>query len=114
MVLARGSVAPSLLGTSQARFYPNRRTNRASAELGTALLEQQKHLFALWYQVRDGTLSRPDLIAAVVRIRARVHELCMKQPVTRSLHRRKRRGQNSANLSAIAAIGTSDVVIYHG
>jgi len=54
----------------------------ASAELGTALLEQQKHLFALWYQVRDGTLSRPDLIAAVVRIRARVHELCMKQPVT--------------------------------
>jgi len=29
----------------------------ASAELGT-LLEQQKHLFALWYQVRDGTLSR--------------------------------------------------------
>jgi len=36
----------------------------ASAELGT--LEQQKHLFAL-YQVRDGTLSRPDLIAAVVR-----------------------------------------------
>jgi len=63
----------------------------ASAELGTALLEQQKHLFALWYQ--DGTLSRPDLIAAVVRIRARVHELCMKQPVTRSLHRRKRRGQ---------------------
>jgi len=86
----------------------------ASAELGTALLEQQKHLFALWYQVRDGTLSRPDLIAAVVRIRARVHELCMKQPVTRSLHRRKRRGQNSANLSAIAAIGTSDVVIYHG
>jgi len=58
---------------------------RTSAELGTALLEQQKHLFALWYQVRDGTLSRPDLIAAVVRIRARVHELCMKQPVTRSL-----------------------------
>lgn len=47
----------------------------ASAELGTALLEQQKHLFALWYQVRDGTLSRPDLIAAVVPIRTRVHEL---------------------------------------
>jgi len=41
---------------------------RTGAELGTALLEQQKHLFALWYQVRDGTLSRPDLIAAVVRI----------------------------------------------
>jgi len=64
----------------------------ASAELGTALLEQ-KHLFALWYQVRDGTLSRPDLIAAVVRIRARVHELCMKQPVTRSLHRRNAVGK---------------------
>jgi len=69
MVLARGSVAPSLLGTSQARFYQIAERTGASAELGTALLEQQKHLFALWYQVRDGTLSRPDLIAAVVRIR---------------------------------------------
>jgi len=39
------------------------------------LLEQEKHLFALWYQVRDGTLSRRDLSGAVAPIRSRVHEL---------------------------------------
>jgi len=47
----------------------------ASAEVGRALLEQEKHLFALWYQVRDGTLSRRDLSGAVAPIRSRVHEL---------------------------------------
>jgi len=43
--------------------------------VGRALLEQEKHLFALWYQVRDGTLSRRDLSGAVAPIRSRVHEL---------------------------------------
>jgi len=45
---------------SQARFHPNCRT-RGHRQKGRALLEQEKHLFALWYQVRDGTLSRRDL-----------------------------------------------------
>jgi len=67
-------LAVSHLGASQARFHPNCRTSGASA-VGRALLEQEKHLFALWYQVRDGTLSRRDLSGAVAPIRSRVHEL---------------------------------------
>jgi transposase len=46
-----------------------------SKALGEALLEQEKQLFQLWYQVRDGTLSRVDFIAAVEPIRARVKAL---------------------------------------
>ncbi|MEH1982700.1 MAG: IS66 family transposase [Nostoc sp.] len=41
----------------------------ASREIGTALLEQQEKLFALWYQVRDGTLTRCDFQLAVEPIR---------------------------------------------
>jgi len=51
------------------------RTSRGIGRVGRALLEQEKHLFALWYQVRDGTLSRRDLSGAVAPIRSRVHEL---------------------------------------
>lgn len=46
-----------------------------AGELGTSLLEQQKQLFELWYQVRDGTLSREQFIGAVSPIRSCVKAL---------------------------------------
>jgi hypothetical protein len=46
-----------------------------SQALGQALLEQEKQLFTLWYQVRDGTLTRQQLIEAVVPLRERVQQL---------------------------------------
>jgi transposase len=46
-----------------------------SGELGTALLEQQRLLFEQWYRVRDGTLSRAELIAVVVPIRHQIQTL---------------------------------------
>lgn len=36
-----------------------------SQQIGTELLEQQEKLFDLWYQVRDGTLSRCEFRSAV-------------------------------------------------
>lgn len=36
-----------------------------SADLGEALLKQQKLLFTAWYQIRDGTLSRDNFIEQV-------------------------------------------------
>jgi len=53
------------------------------------------------------------LIAAVVEF-AHGYMNFAWQPVTRSSTGENAVGKNSANLSAIAAIGTSDVVIYHG
>ena len=46
-----------------------------SGELGQALLEQEKQLFELWYQVRDGTLNRSQFRLAVAPIRASVKAL---------------------------------------
>jgi len=46
-----------------------------SGDLGKALLEQEKHLFECWYQVRDGTLIWTEFIAAVAPIQAQVHAL---------------------------------------
>ena len=46
-----------------------------SGDLGKALLEQEKQLFQLWYQVRDGTLSRQSFITAVEPLRAQVKAL---------------------------------------
>lgn len=46
-----------------------------SQVLGEKLLEQEQCLFALWYQVRDGTLSRLEFGAAVAPIRQTIHEL---------------------------------------
>lgn len=46
-----------------------------SGELGKALLAQEKQLFALWYQVRDGTLTRQQFVIAVAPIRASVKAL---------------------------------------
>ena len=43
-----------------------------SAELGTALVEQQEKLFELWYQVRDGTLTRCQFAQMVEEIRASI------------------------------------------
>ncbi|NJM88512.1 MAG: IS66 family transposase, partial [Hydrococcus sp. RU_2_2] len=43
-----------------------------SAELGTALVKQQEKLFELWHRVRDGTLSRCDLVELVGEIRSSI------------------------------------------
>lgn len=43
--------------------------------MGQALLEQQKLLFTLWYQVRDGTLTRAEFITHVQPIRTQVKTL---------------------------------------
>lgn len=47
----------------------------ASAELGQALLAQEKKLFALWYRIRDGTLSREDFIKETQPIQEAVGQL---------------------------------------
>jgi transposase len=44
-----------------------------SGELGRGLLKQQKALFELWYQVRDGTLNRKDFISLVTPIQSAIH-----------------------------------------
>jgi transposase len=44
----------------------------ASQAIGEGLLEQARLLFALWHDVRDGTLPRDGFTAAVVTIRAQV------------------------------------------
>jgi transposase len=46
-----------------------------SGNLGKALLAQEKLLFELWYRVRDGTLSRTELISQVTPIQQQVHQL---------------------------------------
>ena len=46
-----------------------------SEQVGQALLEQSKHMFNLWHQVKDSTLSRPDFQMQMESIQARVGEL---------------------------------------
>jgi transposase len=46
-----------------------------SFELGKALLEQEEALFQLWYQVRDGSLSRVAFITQVAPIQQQVKAL---------------------------------------
>ena len=46
-----------------------------SAQLGAALLKQQKLLFRAWYQVRDGTLTRAGFAEQVKPIREEVRRL---------------------------------------
>jgi transposase len=46
-----------------------------SGQLGQALLAQQKALFELWYQVRDGTLSSSEFAALVATIQQQIHDL---------------------------------------
>jgi transposase len=46
-----------------------------SGPLGQALLAEQKALFELWYQVRDGTLSRCEFAALVAPIQQQIHDL---------------------------------------
>lgn len=46
-----------------------------SADLGAALLKQQKLLFSAWHQVRDGTLTREDFAHQVKPIREEVRRL---------------------------------------
>jgi hypothetical protein len=43
--------------------------------LGEALLKQQEKLFELWHRVRDGTLTRCELLVAVNPIRAQIKAL---------------------------------------
>lgn len=47
------------------------------AELGQALLVQQRLLFEQWYRVRDGTLSRIDFAQLVQPIRDQFHQLLL-------------------------------------
>jgi len=69
--LASGLTTPSLFASSA--ISP--KLQNEHRQKWVAPCEQEKHLFALWYQVRDGTLSRRDLSGAVAPIRSRVHEL---------------------------------------
>lgn len=46
-----------------------------SAQIGKDLLAQQKLLFEIWYQVRDGTLSRTEFCQQVIPIRNRINEI---------------------------------------
>lgn len=46
-----------------------------SAQLGAALVKQQKKLFELWHRVRDGTLERCDFIESANQIRVQVKAL---------------------------------------
>lgn len=46
-----------------------------SGLLGQALLAEQKALFELWYQVRDGTLPRCEFAALVAPIQHQIHSL---------------------------------------
>jgi transposase len=46
-----------------------------SGQLGEALLREQKALFELWYQVRDGTLSRDEFAVLVTPIQQQIHDL---------------------------------------
>jgi hypothetical protein len=46
-----------------------------SQDIGEQLLKQEKALFALWYQVRDGTLERDAFAEAVKPIRATVRAI---------------------------------------
>jgi transposase len=43
-----------------------------SAEIGQSLLEQQKHLFNLWYEFKNDQITRPALVQAVEPIQAEV------------------------------------------
>ena len=45
-----------------------------SKPIGEGLLAQARRLFELWHRVRDGTLTRQGLAAAVVEIRANVQQ----------------------------------------
>lgn len=44
----------------------------ASAEIGKSLLEQEKKLFNLWYEFRNGNLTRSELKTGVEPIRSKV------------------------------------------
>jgi transposase len=46
-----------------------------SGQLGQALLAEQKALFELWYQVRDGTLCRSEFALLVVPIQQQIRSL---------------------------------------
>jgi hypothetical protein len=47
----------------------------ASKALGTACLDAADRLFALWYQVRDGTLDRATFVLLVAPLQAELHAL---------------------------------------
>jgi transposase len=46
-----------------------------SAELGTQLLAVKDRVFALWHQVREGTLHREDFVQQVAPLRSTCHDL---------------------------------------
>ena len=46
-----------------------------TARLGLAFLAVEKHLFTLWYRVREGTLAWADFQVAMLPLMARVRTL---------------------------------------
>lgn len=61
----------------------------ASAQTGQALLQQTKRIFAVWHQVRDGTLSREEFQRKIKPDRQRIKTLL--QAGTQSTHAKTRR-----------------------
>jgi IS1 family transposase len=57
-----------------------------SARIGQELLEQIKEMFRLWYEVRDGTLSRREFVVALQPIQHQVKKLL--EAGSRSGHRK--------------------------
>ena len=49
----------------------------ASAEIGESLLAQEKLLFNLWYQFRNGQLTRSELTQAVEPIQAKFSSILL-------------------------------------
>jgi transposase len=43
-----------------------------SAQIGQSLLAQQKHLFNLWYEFRNGQITRPELVQVVEPIQTQI------------------------------------------
>jgi len=54
------------------------RSHKASRQIGEALLEEARRMFAWWYRVRDGTLSRESFQTYRVPLRRRVRRLLRK------------------------------------
>ena len=55
-------------------FHKIAERDEDARRIGAGLLEQARQVFAWWHRVRDGTVSRAELTAAVVEIRATVKQ----------------------------------------
>ncbi len=79
-----------------------------SKEIGLALLRRENRLFRWWHRVRDGTISREQLLEAAMALRAGF--LCGVRSRRRITHCPKRKiplGQNSTHSTAVIKGRTS-------